>query len=151
MNKVTRFFCIILCSVMMLNITSCGLGSDVTYVKGAFSDFGLETCTYIMKDKEELDEFISTKNMSSEMKENLLKYEEDFFEDDMIIVISTWETSGSYILEVKSVEHEGAVAKVILEREVPEDATDDMKNWGIIIETEKNDSITEVTVKVEEQ
>lgn len=150
MKKTIRVLFYMLCNIAILNLFACGFDDNVTYVEYAFEEKDEKSCTTIIKDEEVLEEYVSSRNMSDEMKESLLKYDKNFFQEDMIIVISQWETSGSYTIEVETVELEETVARVILEREMPDDATDDMKNWGIIIEVEKNDSIEEVTVDVEE-
>ena len=63
------------------------------------------------------------------------QYTEDFFESNCLILLTVEEGSGSIRHEVESVEMtDGGKLALYVKRIVPENGTDDMANWHIILE-----------------
>lgn len=151
MKSKIRILLLCMCNIVVFNVAGCWFNDDVTYIEYAFEERMESSSIVIIRDEDSLEQFIDSKNMSDEMEQSLLEYDKEYFQDDMIIVISHWETSGSNAIEVDNVEIKDSVIEVTLERETSDDATDDMKNWGIIIEIEKNSDIKEAKVRVDEE
>lgn len=64
-------------------------------------------------------------------------YDEAFFEEKCLVLIVLEEPSGSYRHNVTNVVLESGVAAVSISRIIPENFTDDMAEWHIIIELAK--------------
>ena len=144
-----KIFLLCMCNIVVLNLFGCGLDNDVTYIERAFYEKDESASTVVIKDDEVLKQFKDSNSMSDEMQQSLLKYDKDYFKDKMIVVVSHWENSGSNTIEVEEVEIKEGIVAVRLERESQDDVTDDMKNWGIIIELEKDNTVEQVVVRIE--
>jgi len=60
------------------------------------------------------------------------KYTDDYFADSFLVIVELWETSSSIRHKVEKIDKNG---DIIISRLVPRvHITDDMWNWGIIIE-----------------
>jgi len=74
------------------------------------------------------------------------KYNNGFFADNFLVLITVSEISGSNRHAVSSIEEDNNVLKISIDREVPEIGTADMAGWLIIIELTGNYSVTEADV-----
>ncbi len=66
------------------------------------------------------------------------KHDEDYFEENILILVLLEEGSGSIRHEVKSVKTSGNDVEINIDINVPEICTDDMAEWHIIIELDRN-------------
>ncbi|MBR6506921.1 MAG: serpin family protein [Clostridia bacterium] len=69
------------------------------------------------------------------------KYDNEYFEDNILILVLLEEGSGSIRHEVKSVKTSGSNVEIDIEVNIPEECTDDMAEWHIMIEADKDSGI----------
>ncbi|MFR1709388.1 MAG: hypothetical protein ACLSV2_10835 [Clostridium sp.] len=102
----------------------------------------------IVKSKKDLKEHEAkvkglTVSKLSYVKENseadLNKYNDEFFTNKALIVITLDESSGSVRHNVKNVVKDGNNITIAIERKVPEFGTSDMAEWNIYIELNAED------------
>jgi len=74
------------------------------------------------------------------------QYNESFFTDNLLVMITVSETSGSNRHALSSITEDNDVLKINIDREVPDIGTADMAGWLIIIELTNNYSITKADV-----
>ena len=71
-------------------------------------------------------------------KEACEKYDDEFFNKKLLILVLLEEGSGSIHHEVKSVKTSGSNVEIDIEVNIPEVCTDDMAEWHIIIELNRD-------------
>jgi len=110
--------------------------------------------TAIVRSVNELDKFyedLKAVNIN-ELDDDLVwrftdgKYNDSFFTDNFLVLITVSEISGSNRHAVSSISEDGDILKINIDREVPDVGTADMAGWLIIIELTGNYSITEADV-----
>ena len=110
--------------------------------------------TTIVRTVDELNEFydeLKAVNLN-ELDDDLVwrftdgKYNDNFFTDNFLVLITVSETSGSNRHALSSISEDNDVLKINIDREVPEVGTMDMAGWLIIIELSNNFSITKADV-----
>ena len=114
---------------------------------------GMEDTT-IVRSVNELDKFYEDLKAvnPNELDDDLVwrftdgQYNDSFFTDNFLVLISVSEISGSNRHAVSSISEDGDVLKINIDREVPDVGTADMAGWLIIIELTGNYSITEADV-----
>ena len=74
------------------------------------------------------------------------KYNESFFAENFLVLITVSETSGSNRHAVSSILEDNDVLKININREIPDVGTMDMAGWLIIIELTGNYSVTKADV-----
>ena len=74
-------------------------------------------------------------------KEACEKYDDEFFNKKLLILVLLEEGSGSIRHEVKAVKAYNGNVEIDIETNVPEICTEDMAEWHIIIELDKNSEI----------
>ena len=74
-------------------------------------------------------------------KEACEKYDDEFFNKKLLILVLLEEGSGSIHHEVKSVKTSGSNVEIDIEVNIPEECTDDMAEWHIMIEADKDSGI----------
>ena len=74
-------------------------------------------------------------------KEACEKYDDEFFNKKLLILVLLEEGSGSIHHEVKSVKTSGSNVEIDIEVNIPEVCTDDMAEWHIMIEVDKDSGI----------
>lgn len=70
---------------------------------------------------------------------NISRYDDEFFAENALIIITLDESSGSVRHNVKKVIKEGNEISIAIERKVPELGTADMAEWNIYIELNAED------------
>jgi hypothetical protein len=101
----------------------------------------------IIKSRAELDAYLQVFNHEF-LIESLKEYNEDYFKNKILAIVTLQESSGSIVDSIGEViTRENKVLEVNVERIVPEVGTDDMAMWHLIIEAEK-DSIESIDVKI---
>lgn len=80
--------------------------------------------------------------------DGLRSYDEDFFKDEMLIVLTHWETTGMSELSLYDVLYEDDNIEVVLKSVYPYATTQDMKDYGIIIRVPRNDNISTIKYRV---
>ena len=114
---------------------------------------GMEDTT-IVRSVNELDKFYEDLKAvnPNELDDDLVwrftdgQYNDSFFTDNFLVLISVSEISGSNRHAVSSISEDGDVLIINIDREVPDFGTADMAGWLIIIELTGNYSITEADV-----
>jgi len=114
---------------------------------------GMEDTT-IVRSVNELDKFYEDLKAvnPNELDDDLVwrftdgQYNDSFFTDNFLVLISVSEISGSNRHAVSSISEDGDILKINIDREVPDVGTADMAGWLIIIELTGNYSITEADV-----
>lgn len=151
MKKITRVICVLMCSVLAFSLSACGVSEkDVTYVEDGFTDETSGSDAELLKNYDELSDYIANTNMSEEMHAKLSAYTKDFFNNNMLVVICHWDDKGASFVEVDDVDYEGNWAHVELDRRTSDAAnTGTLKNWGIIVEIKKDDNLTSASYSIE--
>lgn len=118
---------------------------DIKYYKFGYSK--LET-NKIIRSKEEL---LSFEKDYSENSYNFSNYDETYFIDNSLIIVSQTENSGSNSITVKSINSFDDEMIVVFDEKTPQNGTCDMAYWVIIIEAKKADikNITNVKTTIE--
>ena len=118
--------------------------------KAICTTYSIQTTFPVIKfdSKDELDRFIKegreTFNLDGDLYKdhlflkNIKEYNEEFFENKSVILVSVTEPSGSIRHEVDSVIRRDGVVYVFMDRIVPEVCTDDMASWFITVAVDKN-------------
>ena len=132
---------------------------EARYIRtDGYSDKKTYPVTVLIKSKEDLDKYYSENSGSYSFEyspddhENSFKkqtelYDNSFFEKKMLVLILLEEGSGSVTHRVRSATMEpGFMLNVEIERHVPEVGTDDMAEWHIILEIDRNDCPNDVNV-----
>lgn len=81
---------------------------------------------------------------SSDYKGKLESYDEDFFENNDLILKYYTLTSGSIKLNFERLDVIDGVGYIRTTRKVPQGATDDMAYWAVFVEVSKDEGITTV-------
>ena len=151
MRKVARIICILMCSIMAFSLSACSVSEkDVTYVEDGFTDETTGSDAELLKNYDALSDFITNTAMSEEMYGKLSAYTKDFFNNNMLVVISHWDDKGASFIEVDDVDYEGNWAHVELDRRTSDAANaSKLKNWGIIVEIKKDDNLTSASYSIE--
>lgn len=66
-------------------------------------------------------------------------YDEDFFADSLIVLITYEENSGSITHEIEQMTVENGTLHIDVKRIIPEAGTDDMAAWHLVVELSKDD------------
>ena len=94
---------------------------------------------------EELDEFCETEARVANLSD---KYSDEYFKENVLIIILKGASSGSIQYKVKNIAAENNILTVTLECKIPAVGTCDMRLWPFLIEYEKGD-FSELNVVVE--
>ena len=149
MRKISKIIVSIFFIIALTACSSHGNCISDTYIEY----FGDDDNITLLKNYEEymdyMDKIYSCK-VSENYKNQLEKYDEEYFDENMLAVIYHWETTGSAKLEVESIEYSESDIKIIIERDTPDIVTDDMCAWGIFVDLEKNEKYTTVVYDIVE-
>ena len=74
------------------------------------------------------------------------QYDEAFFSEHFLVMITVSESSGSNRHELSSIADDNGVLSIEIERHLPEVGTTDMAGWLITIELSNNYSITDTSI-----
>ena len=146
-----RLITLILVSALLIcAMTSCNnsgyTGADVRGV--SYTDDSEESATLI-KSYDEFTSYIESLNDAVyEDVGDVYKYDESYFEDNMLVMIFLTSNSSSNKFSVKKVEYDGDSANVILKRKTQKIATDDMVAYIISVEIEGNGEIQNASFSV---
>ena len=144
-------YLVVLLTVFVLS--GCGTNYDYTlYERPSVKYYGDNDGIVLIKDYTSYTEYIESitaKGAKEEFLEALCSYTENFFEEEMLIVIVHWEGSGSIDISVKDIIYDESNIEVVLKRKVPSAGTCDMKDHGIIIELPQNSNSTTVEYRAE--
>ena len=107
-----------------------------------------------VKSADELREFYEMLEaaFSNEMEKDLVnlftggQYNDDFFKENFLVLITASENSGSNRLELASIKDENKVLQINIDRILPEVGTADMAGWLIVIELGNDYSQHEIDV-----
>ena len=146
-----RLITLILVSALLIcAMTSCNnsgyTGADVRGV--SYTDDFEESATLI-KSYDEFTSYIESLNDAVyEDVGDVYKYDESYFEDNMLVMIFLTSNSSSNKFSVKKVEYDCDSANVILKRKTQKIATDDMVAYIISVEIEGNGEIQNASFSV---
>ena len=150
MKRILKAICLVLYSAMCLCISACGFSEkDATYVEDGFTNEMLASDAELIKDYDGLKDYISNTDMSEEMQGKLAAYDNEYFDENMLVVICHWEDKGASFIEVDDVNYEGNWAHVELDRKSSDVAARDMKSWGIIVEIKRDDNLTSASYSID--
>lgn len=150
MKRISKAICLVLYSAMCLCISGCGFSEkDATYVEDGFTNEMLASDAELIRDYDELKDYISNIEMSEEMQGKLAEYDSEYFDKNMLVVICHWEDKGASFIEVDDVEYEGNWAHVELDRKSSDVAARGMKSWGIIVEIKRDDNLTSASYSID--
>jgi len=103
---------------------------NAQYIRGSYSSSLNQGNTTVVTSMSELNPYFRTNRTNA-----IEKYNDNFFADNFLVIVSLIETSGSIRHEVKSVSANG---DILINRLVPGIGTADMAAWSIIIELNKS-------------
>jgi hypothetical protein len=126
-----------------------GLNQDsiafkVKYTTGNRASIGSSGITTVVSSKNEIEQYYGKNEIKiwdkqdywHELDYNTIeKYSDNYFEDNFLVIVELWEPSGSIRHKVERIDENG---DIVIRRLVPEFGTDDIGQWGIIIELNNN-------------
>ena len=148
--------------VILLGMTLCGCSqeeqignfdydiyewSGIGYMEDSYSN--CEDSIVLLRDYAAYQEYINslpTEISNKELSLELLSYDMDFFEENMLIFIIHWESTGSSTITLSDIVYEQSNIRVILKSIFPSGGHDDMmKDYGIIVRIPQDDKYTTIS------
>ena len=132
--------------LLLANLTSCNLTSDLSLQSNSQDNIEelIDVKTQIVDTQIELDNHIID-SYSEYISDGLLEhgyiyqcYDEKFFENKSLILTSLQASSGSYRYKCKGIDIKDNQIDVYINSYSPEMATDDIKEWTLLIEVDSS-------------
>ena len=139
-----RLITLILVSAFLIcAMTSCkNSGYTGADVRGVIYTDDFEEGATLIKSYDEFTSYIESLNDAVyEDVGDAYKYDESYFENNMLVMIFLTSNSSFNKVSVKKVEYDGDSVNVILKRKTPKIATNDMVAYVISVEIEENSDI----------
>lgn len=124
--------------------------SGIGYMEESYSN--CKDSIVLLKDYATYQEYINslpTEISNRELSLELLGYDVDFFDENMLIFIIHWEPTGSSTISLSDIVYEQCNISVILKSILPQEGHDDMmKDYGIIIRIPRDDKYATIEYSV---
>ena len=147
----TFFICLLFCGAAFVLLACNSFGSveantfNVQYTRYTRSEFA--NGITVISSKNEIEEYYGKRKIKicdkqgevwyeQEDYNTIEKYSDDYFADNFLVIVELWEPSGAIRHKVEKIDKNG---DIVINRLIPRIyVTDDLGDWGIIIELNNN-------------